>query len=71
MFFNDVLIHGLLNGWLEKRPQNILSAEADKIEWKKIKEQLREWIVYYDNIRVRFKRFSFHQQFVFIYFKIS
>jgi hypothetical protein len=52
MFFNDVLIHGLLNGWLEKRPKNLLTCEVADIEWKNLTNQLRAWIVYYDNIGV-------------------
>ena len=52
MLFNDLLVNGLLKGWLENAPKSILSADMTSKQWKIEKDYLRTWIVSYNVIGV-------------------
>jgi hypothetical protein len=52
MLLNDLLINGLLKGWIEEAPKSILSPNMTIKQWKSAKDYLRTWVVNYDVIRV-------------------
>jgi hypothetical protein len=54
MLFNDLLVNGLLKGWMDDAPQSFLSPDMNSLQWKSAKDYLRTWIVNYDVIRVCF-----------------
>ena len=49
MGFDEVLVRGILEGWMEHRPDRISLKDLD---WRGTRRKLEDWIKHYDVINV-------------------
>ena len=52
MCINEVLLRGLLQGWMENKPDVRFDAKTSIAHWKDVKRRLRTWISYFRVIEV-------------------
>jgi hypothetical protein len=60
-YFYETLLLSLIRGWQLKKPMIMLDEATSDEDWKTMKTELKEWIIYYRKIVVS----KVHQNFLF------